>query len=160
MPVLWWLRRLKLFFLKSILFSCDIHFILKSYPFYFHVISILFSCHAHFIFMSYSFYFHVIVILKKFKKSLELKNYFISKTKCIWHRLNFFRLEPFEPRPCHMHFKMKWNGRGSKCSSRKKFNRCHMHFVFESIWNDFVWASWAMTDVMFIFFSSRYEIIF
>ena len=53
-----------------------------------------------------------------------------------------------------MHFKMKWNGRGSKGSSRKKFNRCHMHFVFESTWNDFVWASWAMTDVMFIFFKS------
>ena len=70
----WWLRRLKQFFLKSILFSCDIHFILKSYPFYFHVISILFSCHTHFIFMSYSFYFHVIVILKQFLKIF--KNFF------------------------------------------------------------------------------------
>ena len=65
-PEVWWLRRLKLFFLKSILFSCDIHFILKSYSFYFHVISILFSCHTHSIFMSYSFYFHVIVIFKNF----------------------------------------------------------------------------------------------
>ena len=52
----WWLRRLKLFFLKSILFF-------MWNPFYFKVIPILFSCHIHFIFMSYSFYFQVIFIL-------------------------------------------------------------------------------------------------
>ena len=136
---LWWLRRLKLFFLKSILFSCDIHFILKSYSFYFHVIFILFSCHTHFIFMSYSFYFHVIVILKIFQKiisyRLENKMHMTSvmaheahtksfhidlKTKCIWHQLNlklkFFRLEPFEPRRFHFILKCIWHGRGSKGS--------------------------------------------
>ena len=136
----WWLRRLKLFFLKSILFF-------MWNPFYFKVIPILFSCHIHFIFMSYSFYFQVIFILfschshfKKFKKNFKIEKLFHidlkkmnmtsviaheahtksfhidSKTKCIWHRLNFFRLEPFEPRPFHFILKCIWHGRGSKGS--------------------------------------------
>ena len=82
---------LKLFFLKLILFSCDIHFILESYSFYFHVISILFSCHTHFIFMSYSFYFHVIVILKKFLKIF--KNFFLNFLKNLKLKIISYRLK-------------------------------------------------------------------
>ena len=102
---LWWLRRLKLFFLNQ-------YFFFMWNPFYFKVIPILFSCHIHFIFMSYSFHFHVIFILfschshfkkslkifknffKKFKKNFKIKKLFHIdlKKKWTWHQSWLMRL--------------------------------------------------------------------